>query len=119
MVEVRKVLANNEILCIPGDRVTGGEPSRLLPFFGKNARFPSGPFMFGSITGAPIIAVFCVKQRPRHYLLKVYGSISFDGVRRDMRNQAVDKAMKEYVAILENIARKYPCQWFNLYDYWE
>jgi predicted LPLAT superfamily acyltransferase len=119
MVKVRKVLADNEILCIPGDRISGTEESRLLPFFGKNARFPAGPFVFGAITGAPIIAVFCVKQRRRRFLLKVYGSISFEGVKRETRNLVVDNAMREYVRILENIVRDYPDQWFNLYDFWE
>ena len=119
MVRVRAALGANEILCIVGDRVSGAEECRLLPFLGKNARFPTGPFVFGAITGAPVIAVFSLKEHSRHYLLKVYGSMNFDGVSRAQRNDAVDAAMRRYVGMLEEIVRKYPHQWFNLYDYWE
>jgi predicted LPLAT superfamily acyltransferase len=119
MLKVKKVLSNNEILCITGDRVSGREESIALPFLGGRARFPIGPFMLGAITGAPLIAVFSLRQGNDGFLFKVFASISFDGVKRTERKTAVEKAAGRYVEILEEVVRKYPSQWFNMYDYWE
>ena len=118
MVQVRTVLARNEILCVVGDRYSGGEQTRELPFFGRPAKFPSGPFVFSAITGAPLIAVFSMKRGPGHYHMNVSGTMEVRRHDKAGRDAAIDGAMRAYVGLLEAQVRAYPYQWFNLYDYW-
>ncbi|MBD3321932.1 MAG: hypothetical protein GF350_12620 [Chitinivibrionales bacterium] len=119
MVATRNALKNNEIVCIDGDRVSGNEQFREMIFLGKKAKFPAGPFVFSAITGAPILAVFCVKDRPGHYLMKVFGSITVEKTSRAHRDTAIHTAMQEYINILESFVRQYPFAWFNIFEFWE
>lgn len=36
-----------------------------------------------------------------------------------MKNSAVTNSLNEYVKNFEEIVKKYPNQWFNLYNFWE
>jgi predicted LPLAT superfamily acyltransferase len=119
MLKVKNVLSKNEILCVMGDRITGNEDSRLLPFFNGKAKFPSGPFLLSAITGAPLMVVFSVKTGRNSYLFRQYGTISIDKTAGQNRLQAVEEAMVKYISILEKVVPMYPEQWFNLYDFWE
>lgn len=119
MIKVRNALASNEIVCFLGDRVRGAEESRELPFFGREARFPVGPFVVAALTGAPIIAVCTLKNGFRRYVHKAYASITFDGMTSKNRNEKIEEGMRTYVSVLEDIVEHNPCQWYNYYLFWD
>jgi len=119
MIKVQKALSANEIVCVAADRISGSEEFREIEFLGAKARFPVGPFLFGAITRAPVIAVFTAKIAPSRFLLKVYSQYDFAHVNRENRNQEMLQAMTSWVEHLENFVRQYPDQWFNMYDFWK
>jgi predicted LPLAT superfamily acyltransferase len=119
MLSVRRALAANEIVGFMGDRVLGTEASRSLPFLGRPARFPIGPFAIAAITGAPIVVAFTIKQSAWSYRHRVWGIIRFDGVTRANRETLILDAMRKYVGYLEDVARAHPHQWFNYYPFWD
>ncbi len=119
MIKVKTALNNNEIVCMLADRIMGNEQVKKLSFLGKEANFPTSPFNIAAITGSPVIAVVTVKTGLKQYTQKAYDFISFDNVTRTNRDQLIQKAMKKYVSILEEIVNEHPYQWFNFYDFWE
>ena len=48
ILEISNALKNNELICIHGDRYIKGSKTITTDFFGKPAKFPSGPFHLAS-----------------------------------------------------------------------
>ncbi|MBI4649082.1 MAG: hypothetical protein HY738_21455 [Bacteroidia bacterium] len=119
MLNVKKALENNEIVCMLGDRVMGDESHIKLNFLGKQARFPTYPFEVAALTGAPIIIATTLKTGLYSYIQKAYRYLPFNNITRPNRKQYIRETMKKYVTILEDIVHEHPYQWFNFYDFWD
>ncbi|MBD3243648.1 MAG: hypothetical protein GF331_23865 [Chitinivibrionales bacterium] len=117
MVETVARLRQGEIVCLLGDRLLDGR-TMTAPFLGRPARFPIGPFAVAALTGAPIIPVFTLKTGLRHYTFTAYEPITVSADRRN-RDDAIRRGLARYVAILEEIVRMHPYQWYNFYDFWK
>ncbi len=109
-------LEAGEIVSMPADRVLGSSKTVKCRFFGEEAAFPSGPFTLALRRGATCFAVFVVKERYRTFKAIVSPlSVPPEGTFR----QTVQALAEAYSACLEKVARAYPDQWFNFYDFWE
>lgn len=118
IIPIKEALRNNGIVCFLADRFIS--PSRInLQFFDKEAAFPTGPFEIAAITRAPILPVFSVKDSLTHFTTKSYPPITFENVTREKQEEHIRQAMEAFISILEDVARKYPYQWFNYFDVWE
>lgn len=117
MIQIRKVLAANQLVCFHGDRVFGSSGVRKM-FLGAPAEFPAGPFKIAAITGAPVIPVFTIKTGLFRYTFQASDPILFENVSRQNRQKTIESAMETYIKILETMARKYPFQWYNFYEFW-
>jgi len=104
-------LRRGEVVAMQGDRAIGTGGDRPLPFFGAPACFPSGPFVLARATGAPILPAFCLLDPDRRYSVHLRDPIVVgpDG-------EAL--ALGRWVAVLEEMIRAYPEQWFNFFDCW-
>jgi lauroyl/myristoyl acyltransferase len=111
-----RALRHNEIVAIQIDRPLGAGGTRLLPFFGAPARFPSGPFVLARLAGAPLIPVFIPRLGTRHYQIRVVGRYVVPRESRDTRT--LDRVMTEVVQAFENTVRKFPTQWFQFTPFW-
>lgn len=119
MMKVKNALNNNEIVCMLGDRVMGNESFEEIPFLGLNARIPTYPFEVAALTGSPIVTAVTVKKGIHRYNQKVYDYLPFDDIKRSERKAYIRQSMEKYVAILEDMVRENPYQWFNFFDFWE
>ena len=90
---------------------------RRVPFFGRAALFPSGPFVLARLAGAPVIAVFAPRLGVRHYGVRIGQPHE---VSKDTRDTgALDRVMAEVVAELEAAVKAYPTQWFQFTPFWD
>lgn len=117
MVETVARLRQGELVCLLGDRLLDGR-GMTVPFLGRPARFPIGPFAVAALTGAPVIPVFTLKTGLRHYTFTAREPIHVPAD-RERRDEAIREALQRYVAHLEEVARRHPYQWYNFYDFWE
>ncbi|UGU15800.1 lipid A biosynthesis acyltransferase [Sinomicrobium kalidii] len=108
--EINAALARNEIVCITGDRFVKGAKYVTCDFIGKEARFPAGPFLLASRLNVPVLFVFVMREKGRHYHL--YARKAKAG-KRDS-----EALLKEYAESVARILEKYPLQWFNYFDFW-
>lgn len=111
-----RALRNNEIVAMQLDRPVGAGGMRALPFFGRAAQFPSGPFVLARLAGAPIVPVFAPRLGVRRYGVLIGGRYELT---RDSRDSAtLDRVMREVVAELEAVVRQHPTQWFQFLPFW-
>ncbi len=118
MIAIRQALTRNELICLHGDR-TIDEKGITLKFFGKDAIFPDGAFQIATLTEAPIIPVFILKEGFRTYTFKAYDILRFTNISRNERKIKIEAGVKTFVGILEGILKKRPDQWFNFYSFWK
>lgn len=102
-------LRRGEIVCMQGDRATGSH-SVELPFLGRSAPFPIGPYQLARLSKAVVIPTICRRLGRAQYEFELFAPIEA----RDDKAAAA-----EYAKILENEARKFPDYWFNLFSFWD
>jgi len=116
-------LSGGGVVLIAGDRTSAsGSGNITIPFFGKEAPFPSGVFYLLSLINYPVYFIFGLRERclslKSKYNMYVHKSdISFDCSRKE-RIQRSNILASSFVSMLEGYCKKYPFQWFNFFDFW-
>lgn len=109
-------LADGEIVSIPGDRIFGSPKSVNCRFFGSEARFPLGPYALAVSRDATVMATFVMKESAYRYHAFIYPL----KVRTELkRNERAQDLAQQMAARMEEVLEKYPCQWFNYFEYWK
>lgn len=117
--DIQDRVARGELVAILGDRVAKGQDAVVVEFFGRPARFPTGPFMLASILRCPIYLTFGVFREPNLYQLSCEPFAEQLDLPRRRRQEALQEHVQRYARALEAKARSAPDNWFNFYDFWE
>jgi lauroyl/myristoyl acyltransferase len=108
-------LRENEIVAIQGDRIYN-EYSATVAFFGKQTRFPLGPFLLSYIADAPILPGFVVREKWLRYRVIMGEPILI--TRTDDREKDLRVALQRAITFLEENIKTYSDQWLNFFDFW-
>jgi len=111
-LELLAALRRGEVVGVQGDRALGTKGDVEVPFFGRPARFPLGPFLLSSGIGVPLLPAFCLLDARYRYAVKIFEP--FTAARGEE-----EAAAHRWVAALEAVVREHPTQWFNFFDIWE
>lgn len=117
-LEMLRSLREGSLLAVQGDRPMDRHVVRV-PFLGREAPFPVGPFLLAAVSGAPMIATFSLQTAPASYrfIADPPRQLSF---RKDQERDAQLRTwVEEYVGRLEALVRQHPYQWFNFYEFWD
>lgn len=109
VVKINSALKNNEFVAIHADRFIEGSKSIELPFLGRKASFPLGPFLVASKFNSPVTFVFGVKKS--NFVYHLSATLPID---EPMSPAEVAAA---FVKELEKRVRQTPEQWFNYFPY--
>lgn len=109
--EINKVIAEKGMICFTGDRFKGQTKTMVSNFLGAPAQFPAGSFMISSRLQIPVLFVYVMRERGRHYHLYAR--------KADFKNRDAQGVLEAYTKSMEDILKKYPLQWFNYYDFWK
>jgi len=119
LMEMKKVLANKEIIAMHGDRFVSGNKTIMIDFLGEPAPFPLGPWLLASYFKVPVSYVFAIKESRKSYRFFATPIKMVPYTRNPShREEILINSMKEYVYELEKIVKNYPLQWYNYYDFW-
>lgn len=119
LFDIHRALTDGEMVCMTADRALGSPKCFTIPFLGRPASFPIGPFAVAASEGVTVLGIFVMKQSMRTYHVEVRPlTLTADEARLPRRHQAEAYA-RHYVALLEEMVRTYPDQWFNYYDFWK
>ena len=108
--EINAALSRNEIVCITGDRYINGSKYLEQELLGETAKFPAGPFHLASRLKVPVLYVYVMRQKNKHYYL--YATTT-KATYRDAQG-----LLATYTKNLEFMLDKFPLQWFNYFDFW-
>ncbi|MCM4169041.1 Lipid A biosynthesis lauroyltransferase [Arenibacter antarcticus] len=108
--EMNAALANNQIVCMTGDRYAQSAKQLTAPILGKEAQFPAGPFLLGSRFQVPVLFVYVMKETNSHYHLYAR--------KANFKHRDAQGLLQNYVSSMEWIIKQYPLQWFNYFDFW-
>jgi lauroyl/myristoyl acyltransferase len=111
-VELLAALRRGEVVALQADRALGNGGDVWIPFFGRPAPFPLGPFHLARAAGVPVVPAFCILDARRRYEVRIAAPIA-------VRRGEEAAAAWAWVAVLESVVRAHPTQWFNFFDTWD
>jgi predicted LPLAT superfamily acyltransferase len=118
-IMLREQVARGEFVVIVGDRTPASRSARVswVPFLGRPAPFPQGPFHLAAMLKCPVLLIFCLKHEGRYRVYFEPFADATDLQRRD-RGRIIEQWTGRYAARLEDFCLRYPYQWFNFFDFW-
>jgi predicted LPLAT superfamily acyltransferase len=113
---IKAALERGDVICILCDRLAGSLKSFTYPLLGASAVFPAGIFLLAAQLNVNIFAAFVMKEKGLHYRMHLQ-PLQAKPDAGSIKRQAEILA-HQYVAVLEDMLKQYPLQWFNYYDFW-
>ena len=122
ILTLKEKINAGEWVFIAGDRIplSGLKSTVSVEFYGRQAPFPIGPYMFAKALACPVSYMFAYRSPARE------NKIVFDVVTVSERltvsnRSAIDDLRffaQLYATKLEEHSAQAPYQWFNFYDFW-
>jgi len=106
-------------VAIAGDRtpVKNDKAVTRVPFLGKDAAFPDGPWILASLLQCPVYTLYCVRDGTAYNAhLELFSKCIT--LPRKQRKPLLQEMISRYAAVLASHCRKDPYQWYNFYDFW-
>lgn len=117
---IRKVLDENELVAIHGDRYRPGTKTLTARFMGREAEFPEGPFYLALRMGAPVSFAFAMKAGKKHYHFHATAPKTYKPPKgKRISEENLRPILEDYIQAVEAMLEKYPLQWFNYYAFWK
>lgn len=110
-------LKQNEIVQIMPDQHTTEKKRVLIPFFGHPAWTPRGLDVIARLSNAPVVPVFAHRTRPGYHEVNFYPPLHM--VRTDDEEADTITNMTRVNALLEEVIREHPEQWFWMHKRWK
>lgn len=120
LISIRKALDYLELIAIHGDRFMEGAKTITANFMGKPAKFPEGPFYLALRMNAPVSFAFAMKEGQKHYHFHATAPKMYEIPKgKRISTEDIEPVLKDYIAAVETMLKKYPEQWFNYYNFWD
>ena len=114
-LQAHDALKRGDVVAILADR-TVGAANLPVRFLDRNTTMPIAPHILAARSKAPVLMFFGLYDKHNRYRIKFVecGATAAPHSRGSELQPMVDA----YAAVLEQYARRYPLNWFNLYPYW-
>ena len=119
MLRVHEEVAAGSIVGILADRAPAGARQVTVPFFGRPAAFPVGPFVLAASLGVPVVLFQGVRVQSRRYEIIFTPFTERVVLRRASREADLAATISRYARWLEQSCRAHPFNWFNFFCFWE
>lgn len=116
---LERQVSDGEFIAIAADRTPPSLNEHVVHarFLGRDAPFPTGPFIIASLLRCPVYLMTCVRTQGR-YRLDVVPFAEQVTLSRNRRQEDLQYWAQRYAEDLEARALETPLQWFNFYDFW-
>lgn len=110
---------DGDMLAMLGDRIGLNEKTITATFFGREAQFPSGPWILAAALRCPVYLVFGLYREPNRYDLFCEPFVDRVELPRKHRDERLREIVQAYATRLESFCRRAPDNWFNFFDFWD
>ena len=118
--ECIRVLRNNRVLALLGDRIFDEKEKGIsVNFFDSQMLVPRGAAILSLKTGAAIVPCFIIMQKNGGYIFRAYAPL---GAGLDIslsQDEKIALLMQEYASIMEGVVSQHPEQWFAFQNIWK
>jgi predicted LPLAT superfamily acyltransferase len=118
MLRAREAVQRGEIVGLLADRSPSGERVVRVPFLGRDAAFPAGPFIFAATLDAPVVLFYGVRTGALRYRVRFAPFADRLVLARASRAEDLRRHVGRYAARLEEACRADPFNWFNFFPFW-
>jgi predicted LPLAT superfamily acyltransferase len=127
VIALKEETEGGGLAVIAGDRTSARTRSSCftVPFLGKDAPFPSGPYTLAALLEAPVYSVFALRQKDLSPLpdydmhVRLFSApVPSGNSSRKERKAAAETWARQFAALLEGHCLQHPYQWYNFYDFW-
>ncbi len=115
-ISIANALMKDEVIAIMGDRISNPNATIKCEFLGEEAYFNKNPFQIAYKMKTPMVAYFVMLTGLQEYKIE-FIEIDIDYDKKV--DEAIKEAVESYVVKYEEVVKRYPNQWFNLYDFWK
>ncbi|NUS37582.1 MAG: acyltransferase [Lysobacter sp.] len=119
MLEIQQAVQAGALVALLVDRAQPGGHSVAAPFFGRDAHFPSAPWLIAALLKVPVTLGFGLYRGGNRYELVFESFTEAVDIPRAQRRTMVEALIRRYAQRLEHFARLAPYNWFNFYDFWQ
>ncbi len=118
VVSAMALLRKNGVLAVHGDRYVAGKfaTAKVLD---SEVRLPVSAYALASKSSAPVINVFCVREKVGKYRMFCSSPFYLQNLRGEALLSEFQKATDFYAKNLNSVLKKYPLQWYNFYPFWQ
>jgi lauroyl/myristoyl acyltransferase len=106
-----KLLEENKMIALVGDKDFTKEAGVVTDFFGRPSYMPKGPAAFALKNGAAIIPVFVLRNLDDTFTIKINKPI-------DCSSNSLEVITSNCTEEIEKIVKKHPEQWYMFKKFW-
>jgi KDO2-lipid IV(A) lauroyltransferase len=119
MLNIFRILKNNEVIAIPADFDPLGT-AKLHKFFGHDAFIPSGPVEIAMKSGAPLLPSFIWRKDKYNHVQVVEEPVDLIAETSDTpdRHEIINLNMQKMVSVMEKYISRHLEQWEMFHDIW-
>ncbi len=103
-------LRKGGVVALQLDRTPPGIRARDVTLFDAPGKLPEGPLRLASLSGAPILPIFCARRGYRDYAIDVRPPITLP---RRPSNAEMKAAAQRLADEMTRFLRLHPTQWFH------
>ncbi|MFT5699183.1 MAG: putative LPLAT superfamily acyltransferase [Desulforhopalus sp.] len=113
-IEGIRFLQKGGLVSMAGDIVWRSDQRKVrVSFLGHDAYLPEAPFIFGLVSGAPLLVFFAFRTGTNSYRFTMSDPIPIQSVSRQDRPIAIARAAQQYADLLEQSLREHPFEWYH------
>ncbi len=116
ILNVFRILKNNEIIAIPSDWDPTGRAARPFNFFGKKAYFPTGALQIALKSGAVLIPSFIWRKDKYNHFQIIESPI--DLLRNGDKETLVNINMEKILKVMEKYISSHISEWEMFHNIW-
>lgn len=115
---IKQACDEGALVALLVDRTRPDDPALPARFLGRNALFPTAPWLIAATLKVPVVLAFGLYGGGNRYALHFETFAETLEVPRRSRAAALSALIGRYAGRLEHYARLAPYNWFNFYDFW-
>jgi len=115
LLDVFRILKNNEVIAIPTDWDSQGT-ARRHDFFGKKAYIPSGPVEIAMKSGAPLIPCFIHRTSKYNHFIEMGKPLELET--EGEKKELIDINTAKMAKVLQKYIKEHIDQWEMFHDIW-